>query len=36
LTYPQIAQRMGVSVKTVEKHISAALQQLHRVLEARA
>lgn len=36
LTYPQIAQRLGVSVKTVEKHISAALQQLHRALEARA
>lgn len=32
LTYPQIAERMGVSVKTVEKHISAALAQLHRSL----
>lgn len=30
LTYPQIARRMGVSVKTVEKHISLALRELHR------
>ena len=32
LTYPEIAQRMGISVKTVEKHISAALKNLHRAL----
>lgn len=32
LTYPEIAQRMGISVKTVEKHISSALRDLHRAL----
>ena len=36
LSYPQIAERMAISVKTVEKHISLALQQLHRALEPRA
>ncbi|MEJ5976599.1 sigma-70 family RNA polymerase sigma factor [Novosphingobium sp. PS1R-30] len=30
LTYAQIAARMGISVKTVEKHISLALRALHR------
>ncbi|MBB4633430.1 DNA-directed RNA polymerase specialized sigma24 family protein [Sphingosinicella soli] len=32
LTYPEIAARMGVCVKTVEKHISLALRALHREL----
>lgn len=32
LTYPEIAARMGVCVKTVEKHISVALCALHREL----
>ena len=32
LTYPQIAARMGICVKTVEKHISLALRALHRNL----
>ncbi|WP_052223709.1 RNA polymerase sigma factor [Novosphingobium malaysiense] len=32
MTYPEIAARMGVSVKTVEKHISLALRHLHRSL----
>jgi RNA polymerase sigma-70 factor (ECF subfamily) len=36
LTYPQIAERSGISIKTVEKHISLALRQLHRALEPRA
>lgn len=31
-TYPAIAERMGISVKTVEKHISLALVALHRLL----
>ena len=30
LTYPEIARSMGISVKTVEKHISLALRELHR------
>lgn len=30
LTYPEIAESMGISVKTVEKHISTALVALHR------
>ncbi|MFC5373185.1 RNA polymerase sigma factor [Brevundimonas faecalis] len=30
LSYPQIARRMGVTVKAVEKHISAAMLQLAR------
>ncbi len=33
LTYLEIAQRMGISVKTVEKHISLALRALHRSLD---
>lgn len=33
LNYGQIAERMGVSVKAVEKHISTALAQLHREME---
>lgn len=28
LTYPQIARRMGVSVKAVEKHMALAMRQL--------
>lgn len=32
MTYLQIAERMGVSIKTVEKHISLALRELHRSL----
>lgn len=32
LTYPEIAARMGICVKTVEKHISLALRALHREL----
>lgn len=36
LSYPQIAERMAVSIKTVEKHISLALKELHRSLEPRA
>jgi RNA polymerase sigma-70 factor (ECF subfamily) len=32
MTYPEIAARMGVCVKTVEKHISLALRALHREL----
>ncbi|MBV1691385.1 sigma-70 family RNA polymerase sigma factor [Novosphingobium sp. G106] len=30
LTYAEIAQRMGVSMRTVERHISIALFELHR------
>ena len=36
LSYPQIAERMGVSIKTVEKHISLALRELHRTLGPKA
>jgi RNA polymerase sigma-70 factor (ECF subfamily) len=36
LTYVEIARHMGVSVKTVEKHISLALRALHRTLETRS
>ncbi|ARS26973.1 RNA polymerase sigma factor [Sphingomonas sp. KC8] len=36
MTYPQIAERMGVSIKTVEKHISLALRELHRSLGSDA
>lgn len=32
LTYPAIAGRLGISVKTVEKHMSLALAALHRLL----
>jgi RNA polymerase sigma factor (sigma-70 family) len=32
LTYAAIAQRMAISVKTVEKHMSQALVSLHRLL----
>lgn len=32
MTYPQIAERVGVSIKTVEKHISLALRELRRAL----
>ena len=32
LTYRQIAQRVGISVKTVEKHMSIALRELHRAV----
>lgn len=32
LTYGAIADSMGVSVKTVEKHLSVALRELHRLL----
>lgn len=35
LTYGQIAERMGISIKTVEKHIGAALRELHRALGDR-
>lgn len=34
LSYPQIARRMGVSVKGVEKHISSAMLQLLRGMQA--
>lgn len=34
LSYAQIARRMGVSIKAVEKHISAAMAQLHRDIDA--
>jgi RNA polymerase sigma factor (sigma-70 family) len=34
MRYEQIAKHMGVSLKAVEKHISAALAQLHREMEA--
>lgn len=34
LSYPQIAKRMGVSLNAVEKHIAAALEQLHREIAA--
>ncbi len=34
LNYAQIAERMGVSCKAVEKHISAALAQLRREIDA--
>lgn len=36
LSYPQIARRMGVSIKAVEKHISLAMAQLHREIEDEA
>lgn len=36
LTYPQIAARLGVSVKTVEKHVSLALRHLHQAVERQA
>lgn len=36
LTYPEIAARLGVSVKTVEKHISLALRHLHRAAGHKA
>jgi len=28
LTYPQIARKLGISIKAVEKHIHLALKQL--------
>ncbi|MNF12837.1 putative RNA polymerase sigma factor FecI [compost metagenome] len=34
LSYPKIARRMGVSVKAVEKHISSAMVQLSRGMQA--
>ena len=34
LRYEQIAKHMGVSLKAIEKHISAALAQLHREMES--
>ena len=34
LSYPQIARRMGVSIKAVEKHMALAMVQLHRELAA--
>lgn len=34
LTYPEIAERLGLSVKTIEKHISSALRELHRSLDS--
>jgi RNA polymerase sigma-70 factor (ECF subfamily) len=33
LTYGQIAERMGISIKTVEKHIGIALRELHRAVK---
>ena len=33
LSYPQIARRAGVSIKTVEKHMTAAMAQLSREME---
>lgn len=35
LTYGQIAERMGISIKTVEKHIGLALRELHRSVRDR-
>lgn len=35
LTYGQIADRMEISIKTVEKHIGLALRELHRALGDR-
>jgi RNA polymerase sigma-70 factor (ECF subfamily) len=34
LSYAQIARRMRVSIKAVEKHMSLAMAQLHREIEA--
>lgn len=33
LSYPQIARRSGVSIKTVEKHMAAAMAQLSREVD---
>jgi RNA polymerase sigma factor (sigma-70 family) len=33
LSYAEVAQRMGVTVKAVEKHISAAMAQLYREMD---
>lgn len=34
MTYPEIADRMGLSIKTVEKHVSLALRDLRRTLRS--
>jgi RNA polymerase sigma-70 factor (ECF subfamily) len=34
LSYPEIARRMGISIKAVEKHISAAMVQLHEEIDS--
>ena len=33
LTYPQIARKLGVSVKAIEKHIHLAMRDLIRTVE---